>query len=306
MKRAVITGPTGCIGRALVDLCIKNGYDVLAVVNPDSKRTETLKKKEHFQVMELGLDDYESAMEEVSRQDIDVTDCHIFFHLAWMGSYGKGRDNLELQLKNIEGALRAVEFAQKLGCRIFVGVGSQAEYGRTDNTLLPDTPTFPETGYGAAKLCAGQMTRLRCRQLGMKHVWCRVLSVYGPYDRPETLISTAVKRMSAGEDTRFTPCEQVWDYIYSEDAARAILTAAEKGTDGQTFLVGSAASRPLKEYVEEIARITEYNKEIGFGKIPYNDKQVMHLEADITALKELGFTPEISFEEGIKRTIATS
>ena len=65
---------------------------------------------------------------------------------------------MELQNNNVKYALQAVKAAKELGCTRFVGAGSQAEYGRVEGTLTPDTPAFPENGYGIAKLCAGQMT----------------------------------------------------------------------------------------------------------------------------------------------------
>ena len=61
----------------------------------------------------------------------------------------------------------------------------------------PTPPTRPENGYGMAKLCAGQMSRLECERLGLDHVWPRVLSVYGPYDGPSTMISSAIRTLLA-------------------------------------------------------------------------------------------------------------
>ena len=171
--------------------------------------------------------------------------------------------------------------------------------------LRPDTPTNPETGYGSAKLCAGYLTRYYAEQSGMRHIWARILSVYGPYDRAETMISTAVSRMMRNEETEFSPCEQIWDYLYSEDAARALLLAGEKGISGKTYVVGSGEAHPLRWYIEKIAEITGYTKEIGFGKRPYNDKQVMHLVADISELTEdTGFRPMVDFETGIRNMIS--
>ena len=109
--------------------------------------------------------------------------------------------------------------------------------------------------------------------------------------------------MSANEETEFTPCDQMWDYIYSDDAARAILLAAQKGESGKVYMIGSGEVHPLKEYIEKIAEITGYRKEIGFGKRPYNDKQVMYLQADIRELEKLGFRTQVSFEEGIRRIL---
>ena len=217
-----------------------------------------------------------------------------------MAPFGKDRDNLDLQMNNVKAALSAVRFAKELGCSTFIGTGSQAEYGRVEGVLSPETPAFPETGYGITKLCAGQLTRLACEQNGIRHIWCRVLSVYGPYDRDQTLISYAVLKMMENEDTKFSPCDQMWDYIYSDDAARAILLAGQKGKNGKVYMIGSGEVLPLKAYIQRIAEITGYDKRIGFGDRPYNDKQVMYLQADITALKELGYSPRVSFADGIQ------
>ena len=221
MKTAVITGATGAIGRALIKICIDQGYEVLTVVHSTSARAKDLETIDHCHVLRLDLSDYGKAMIELKNQSINLTNYELFFHLAWMAPFGKDRDNLDLQLENVEYSLAAVRFAHDLGCKTFIGTGSQAEYGRVEGMISPDTPAFPETGYGICKLCAGQLTRLSCEQLGMRHIWCRVLSVFGPYDRDQTLISYAVRSMMNNEETDFTPCEQMWDYIYSDDAARA-------------------------------------------------------------------------------------
>lgn len=304
MKTAVITGATGAIGRALISVCIQAGYAVLAVVHRTSPRAAELKRIEHCQFLHLDLSEYDDALEEIKRQNILPEGCELFFHLAWVAPFGKDRGNLPLQLENVKFSLAAVHLAKALGCTTFVGAGSQAEYGRVKGKLSPDTPTCPETGYGVAKLCAGQMTRLACDQTGLKHIWARILSVYGPHDGKNSLISVAIDDMINNRDTSFTPCDQIWDYIYSEDAARAMLLAAQNGKNGSVYVIGSGEVRPLKEYIQKIAEITNYKKEIGFGKRPYNDKQVMHLQAEIDCLRELGFEPCVSFEEGIRKLIS--
>ncbi len=304
MKTAVVTGATGVTGRALVQVCIKAGYEVLAIVHRSSARAKELAETEHCRVLWLDLPEYGSAAEELRRQGIFLNGYELFFHLAWMAPFGKDRENLSLQVANIQAALDAVRLAGELGCSVFIGAGSQAEYGRTEGILSPDTPAFPETGYGIAKLCAGQLTRLACEQAGLRHVWCRILSVYGPHDRDQTLISTAVLDMMADRETIFSPCEQMWDYLYSEDAARALLLAGEKGKNGKVYTIGGGEACPLKDYIRKIAALTGYTREIGFGKRPYNEKQVMHLQADLTEItRDTGFNPEVSFETGIQNMI---
>ena len=317
MKTAVITGATGCIGRSLINVCISHGYEVLAIIHRSSARAEELKNIEHCHVLPLDLDEYDKgiirAEESETRDSLDVCDSldvqnnlsgfELFFHLAWIAPSGEGRNNTDIQTSNIQYTLAAVRLAHSLGCSVFIGAGSQAEYGRVSAPIAPDTPTFPENGYGIAKLCAGQMTRILCNQLGMKHIWCRILSVYGPYDGEKTLISTAIRFMLTGSDTEFTPCEQMWDYIYSDDAALAMLTCAQKGTSGNIYIIGSGEARPLKDYINIIAEITDYRGTPGFGRRPYNDKQVMFLQADPSSLCGIGFKPSVNFREGVRRTI---
>ena len=303
MKKVVITGATGALGRALIKVCIEAGYKVMAVVHRTSNRVAELKTIDNCHVMYLNLSEYDSAMEEMTKQGIATDGYELFFHLAWMAPFGEGRNHLDLQLENVKASIAAVHFAKALGCTSFIGAGSQAEYGRVTGKLTPDTPTFPETGYGIAKLCAGQMTRLACEQRDMNHIWTRILSVYGPHDGVQSLISVAIDDMMHNRATSFTPCDQIWDYIYSEDAARAMLLAAQEGKHGNVYVIGSGEAHPLKEYIQKIAEITNYKKEIGFGKRPYNKKQFMHLQADISALTELGFKLQVTFDEGINKLI---
>lgn len=304
MGKVAITGATGAIGRALITEAVKDGQEVLAIVHRDSGRADELSEIEGCRVLKADLEEYGKLPQLMEEQQLDINGYDMFFHLAWMAPFGSGRDNLDLQLDNVHASLAAVRLAGRMGCRVFIGTGSQAEYGRVEGTLRPDTPAHPETGYGISKLCAGQMTRLLCGQMGMRHIWTRILSVYGPYDRKETLISTAVIDMLEGKETAFTPCDQIWDYIYSEDAARAVYEAGKKGKNGAVYIIGSGETRRLAEYIKVIGRLTGYTKEIGFGRRPYNDKQVMYLKADIDSLKrDTGFELEVRFEEGAARLI---
>ena len=154
------------------------------------------------------------------------------------------------------------------------------------------------------KLCAGQMTRIACKQKGMRHIWTRILSIYGPYDGENTMVMSTIYKLLNSEKPSCTKGEQMWDFLYSKDAALAMRLLGEKGTDGRTYCIGSGKARPLKEYIDIIGQNANKNVTIGYGDIPYGPLQVMYLCADITALREdTGFEPRYSFEDGIKETI---
>ena len=209
-----------------------------------------------------------------------------------------------LQTKNIRYALDAVGVARRFGCKKFIGAGSQAEYGRVEGKLKPDTPTFPEMGYGYAKLCAGQMTKDYAHQLGMEHIWTRILSIYGPNDGKQSMIMSTIAKLLKGEVPKFTKGEQLWDYLYSDDAAKALHLLGEKGKDGKVYVLGSGQVHPLAEYICTIRDIVDPGAKIKIGAVPYSDRQVMHLEADIGAIKrDTGWSPLVEFKEGIIKIV---
>lgn len=298
LTRAVITGPTGVIGSALCQELVKNGTEVYAVCRPGSKRMSVLPRHEKLKIVECALE----ALSNLPGLIPGGADA--FYHFGWSHTAGTGRNDMRAQIQNIQYTLDAVAAAYALGCRVFLGAGSQAEYGRFEGLLKAETPCFPENGYGMAKLCAGQMSRAECQKLGMEHVWVRILSIYGPGDGVGTMISSVIGKLLVGEKPALTAGEQQWDYLFSEDAALAFRLLAEHGVDGKTYVLGNGTAQPLRKYVEILRDAIDPALPLGFGEVPYGSKQVMYLQADISELtRDTGFAPRISFAEGIEKTI---
>ena len=244
------------------------------------------------------------SLEHISELSLSGEKYDQFYHLAWAGTVGEARGDTELQISNIKYAVDAVALASRLGCSVFVGAGSQAEYGVTVEKLSSQTPIFPQSAYGAAKLCAGQMSRIACREYGLRHVWARILSVYGPYQSKSSVLYYAINQLLDGKSAELTECEQIWDFMYSADAARALIALAERGRDGGVYCLGSGKARPLREYLEIVRDKIDKDAVLGFGAIPYAAGHLMHLEADIGELMgDTGYVPGTSFEEGIEETI---
>lgn len=304
MKRAIVTGSTGMLGVATIEVLLKEGYEVVAIARPGSARLKNIPDDENVTVVELDLSEIDTLPEVLAASGIDGAD--IFFHFSWDGTHGESRDDMDIQMRNIESSIAAVRAAAVLKCETFLGAGSQAECGPVKDgvKVAPDTPCFPTNGYGIGKLAAGQMTRIEAGKLGMKHVWCRILSVYGPCDGFHTMVMSGIGLMLEGKKASYTKAEQMWDYIYCKDAARAFYLAATKGKDKAVYCIGSGSVRKLSEYIEAIRNEINPNLPIGFGEVEYYPGQVMYLCADTTSLVEdTGFAPEYTFEQGIKETV---
>lgn len=300
VKRAIVAGATGAIGTALIKELIKNQIEVLVLIRPDSARKGNILSDPLVSVLQCDMADYASTKNTTSKK------YDVFYYLAWAGASGSGRHDMYLQNMNIKYALDAVQMAKRFGCARFVGAGSQAEYGRHEGLLKPDTPTFPEMGYGYAKLCAGQMTRDYAHQIGLEHVWVRILSVYGPNDGSQSMVMSTINKLKNNEVPQFTKGEQMWDYLYSEDAARAFYKLGYCGVDGKIYVLGSGVAAPLFDYISVIRNVVAPNCEVALGAIPYGAKQVMYLCADVSELEsDTGWKAKIDFSEGIKRTLAS-
>lgn len=298
MKKAIITGATGAVGTALVKELISHNVEVLVFCREGSKRNEQI--PEH----KLVIKRYCSLSELANVQNDTGKTYDIFYHFAWEGTTGTARNDMYLQNQNVKYALDAVAVAKRFGCHTFIGAGSQAEYGRVEGMLKSDTPTFPEMGYGIGKLCAGQMTREYAHQLGMSHIWTRILSVYGPNDGAQSMVMSTINKLKNGEVPQFTKGEQMWDYLYSEDAAEAFRLLGERGIDGKIYVLGSGNVHPLAEYIKDIRNIINPNAEVALGAIPYSERQVMHLQADVDELhNDTGWTAHTTFIEGIENIL---
>ena len=298
MKRVVITGATGAIGTALIREMIENEIEVLVLCRTNSERNKRIPNHPLVKVKYCSLEQLNEVKNDTGKR------YDVFYHFAWLGTTGDARNDTHLQNQNIAYALDAVHAATEFGCDVFIGAGSQAEYGRVDGILKPNTPTVPENGYGIAKLCAGFMTREKAHQEGMKHIWVRILSVYGPNDGAQSMVMSTINSLQKGIVPKCTKGEQMWDYLYNGDAAKAFRLLGEKGVDGKNYVLGSGKVRPLAEYIKEIQKIVNPSCALGLGEIPYAPKQVMHLQADISDLQQdTGFEPNTDFATGIQQIL---
>ena len=299
IRRIVVTGATSTVGVAVINEALEKGIEVLAICSQNCTKLDRLPQNSLLTIVECDISKY-STLNVNNTKKYDA-----FFHLAWLASINNfERNNLYPQAKNIEYALDSVNLAEKLGCTIYIGAGSQAEYGKQMDIINEETQPLPDTAYGIAKLCAGQMTRLACKKKNIEHIWPRIFSVYGPCCADSTVVQHTIKELLLGESPELSGGDQIWDFLYLKDAGDALLRLALYGKNGETYCVASGKSKKLKDYLSIIQKIINPNIELVFGKIPYNENTVMFLQADIQKLRhDTGFIPKYTFEDGIKETI---
>ena len=299
MKSVIITGANGLIGHYLVRELSGLGYKIYAVVRNNVEDISEIRNILNVEIVYCDLAEISKLLEIIKEKEIET-----FYHLAWAGSSGDLRREYKLQLWNVEKACDAVKIAYELKCKKFVGIGSVVELVLKKNILRDDFLPEPEVNYAIAKVMANYMCKSLCKQLGMEYNWAHIANLYGEGDNTKNIVNYVMQKYLSGGVPKLTNGDQFADFIYVSDVARAIALIGEKGKQGSTYYVGGNNIRPLKDFILLMRDMIDPGLESGLGKKKLNGNGVDYSDLDISKLKEdTGFVPEISFEEGIRKTI---
>ena len=213
---------------------------------------------------------------------------------------GNSARNEPAQFENLEMALNILKSARDAGAQHFVGLGSQAEYGPVEGVISETQNLSPTTLYGAAKASTFLATSVLAAQMNMKFSWVRVFSTYGPGDAPYWMISDVATKLLLNEPATLTLGTQLWDYLFVDDAARAIRAVGESAEGLGPVNLGSGSAVPIREIVEKLHDISGSRSELHFGHVPFRNDQVMHLQVDTSKLRlATGWSPRITLDEGL-------
>jgi len=147
------------------------------------------------------------------------------------------------------------------------------------------------------------LTEKMAECVGTRHTWLRLLSSYGPGDDERHMIPTVIRSLLRRERPSISKGEQLWDYLYVEDAAEALCQVLHTGASG-IFNLSSGRATTIRALVEMIRDEIDPGLPIGFGEVPYRTDQVMRLEGDISRITSAtGWKPAVDIRDGLRRTV---
>jgi nucleoside-diphosphate-sugar epimerase len=206
----------------------------------------------------------------------------------------------------VDASLKLLAAFGAVGGQRAVMVGSCAEYAPSANPCVEaQTPLAPITVYSACKAALGVMLPTFARQYGVASAaWARVFYLYGPGEQPERLVPSVIRALLRNEAMPCSHGEQVRDFLYSEDAADALVALLDSPVTGA---VNVASGRPiaLRAFLSTIGTLTGREHLLQFGARPTRPDEPAALIADVTRLAhEVGWEPRMSLEDGMARMIA--
>ncbi len=298
INKAIVTGANGFIGAAVCRELANRGIKVIAVVRGPQSSVESILDLENIRIEYCDLSSYVELPKIIEDRDIEV-----FYHFAWVGTAGALKGDDEVQINNVKYTCDAVRACSNLNCRRFVFAASIMEYEIEESMKTECTPGI-NTLYCTAKLAADYMARTVAGEKGINYIRAIISNVYGPGETSPRMINSSLRKMINAEHCSFTEGNQIYDFIYIDDVAKAFAEIGAKGKGNKTYYLGSLSPKPLKEFLIEMRDCVDPNLEIGLGEIPFVGKSLSYNEFDIHAVRDdTGFEPLTPFDEGIRRTI---
>ncbi len=297
MRTAIITGANGFVGHYLVKLLADQGYRVLAVVRSEKEVFQNISVIKNVHIIFCDLNQIASLNEKIK---CNVSES-IFYHLAWAGNSESGRGDYQLQMDNARYAVDAAILAQKLGCKRFVVSGSVTQLMYRDYLRQDQVSPEQSVCYAVGKMAAEAMLKCVCHSIGIELCWAYIANFYGPDDPTENFINFLIGKYKAQEVPELTSAEQLADFMYVTDVARALLFLGERGKANCTYYVGYGNPRPLKEFINLIHNKIAPGIATGIGTKKFCGSDIDAVQIDYHKLyKDTGFKPKVSFEEGIE------
>lgn len=294
MKKILITGASGFIGRGILENLIENKEHIIYAVTTD--KVKLLQYENSANIVEVNLLD-----EEAVKLLIESVKPDILLHLAWKLEGNDGFQNSSDNITWLKASLSLIEEAVKNNVKRIIFAGSSSEYNYAQEPLKESDNMTCLNLYGKCKKAVTDICNDYCKVHGVQFVTARFFSVYGRYDnRASRAIPEAIKSFSLNKPFNCKSPYNKWDYIYIDDAANAVIKLIDSNYTG-IVNIASGKAVTMKEIFELIAKLM-HKEELLF--LDETNKKSLCLTADNNILTtELNYKCKIDLAEGISRTM---
>jgi nucleoside-diphosphate-sugar epimerase len=295
MKKIVITGASGFIGKHLLRHYLEDGAMVVAFV-PDPESLEEYKKYPGFELVKASFEDFDRLSELSTIKDVDI-----FYYLSW-GGYGKTTNDYDSQIKNIKPICDAVSESAKMGCKRFLFTSSFSEFTVEEYDVLTHNTGAHCNVYGAAKQAARIMAHATAAKKRVPFLSVAFANTFGPGDNSKRSTNLFIHKLLNHEALDLTDGKHLYDWNYIDDTISGLVLAGESGKTDSVYYIGGEKLRPLGEIVCEVRDILAPGVEIRFGTYK-EDFHVDYSSIDITKLyRDTGYRPKKEFKEAVLET----
>jgi dTDP-glucose 4,6-dehydratase len=301
-KRVLVTGATGFIGRHLCRALTGAGAGVTVLCRPGAVLPPFEDPKGACERIEGDLRDADRL-----RAVVPAVGASHVFHLAAATSVARGFQTAQDMIQtNVQGTVNLLEALEHTPYTCFIHTGSAEEYGAGAAPFQETAPLMPVSAYSASKAAATLFCEMYHRTMNCPVVILRPFLVYGPGQPPTRLIPQAILAALANRPFPMTTGRQTREFTYIDDLIEGFLAAAvTPEAVGQIINLGTGQPYTVLEVVHLIQKLTGRSMPLHIGALPTRPGEIMQYVCDNAKARTLlGWTPGVSLEEGLERTIA--
>lgn len=299
-KKVLVTGATGFVGSMLTRRLLFEGYEVSIFIRKSSdlwRINDLVHLCDVHHVDLCDLKSVERALKEIRPQ--------VIYHLAAnkaVSSIDSADDDI---YTNVVGTRNLLKALSNFDYELFVNAGSSSEYGTKDRAMHEDDTLEPNSYHSFAK---GAQTML-CETAALVEerpiITLRFFSVYGPYERPERLISSVVRNCLENKQLNLSSPYVGRDFIYIDDVVSACLQIPDLlCCTGEIFNIGTGVQSTIQDVVDVAFEVIGHDVPINWH---YNSRSwdTNTWVADISKAREmLRWKPKYNLQEGLVKTFS--
>jgi UDP-glucose 4-epimerase len=301
--RTLVTGGAGFIGSSLASGLLAEGHEVRVLDDLSTGRRENV--PDGAELLVGSVTDEQVVAGAVAGVDV------IFHEAANRAVLRSVEDPLGTDSVNTHGTLVVLDAALRAGVRRVVSASSSSVYGGAEHRPTPETdPLSPRSPYAVSKLAGEHYCRVFAELHGLETVSLRYFNVYGPRQRPDSAYAAVIPLfiralLDAEPPTVHGDGLQSRDFTYVDDVVRANLLAASapaEAASGKALNIAGGSEHSLLDLLSILSGLMERSVEPRHTEPRAGD--VKHTCADVGAARDtLGFTAEVSFTDGLRRTV---
>ncbi len=300
MKRIILTGARGFIGRQALLPLLERGYEVHAVssVAPE-KIAPDLQFENVFwhQADLLNADEVGNLLQKVEASHL--------LHFAWYVEHGKFWSSEE-NYKWVAASFELLKRFHHFGGERIVMAGTCAEYEWDKDDFLSEekTPLLPSTVYGICKNELRQKMFDFADENSLSAAWGRMFFLYGQHEPPKKLAASVINSLLKDEIAHCSHGNQIRDFLHTKDAAEGFVALLDSKVNG-CFNIASGEGKTIKEVVSTIGEILGKLEKIRFAEKSLPDTEPKRIVADVTKiLNEISWKPRSNLLQRLEETIA--
>jgi len=304
VSTCLVTGGAGFIGSHLAEALVKQGHTVRVLDDFSSG------KEDNLGPVKGAVQLYQASITSADAVRQAVAGCDIVFHLAALPSVTKSVESpLASHDACATGTLTVLDAARHANVRRVVYAASSSAYGDQPGDVRRESdPLVPLSPYAAAKLAGEHYCQCCTAVYGLETVRLRFFNVFGPRQDAKSPYSGVISLFSAAMARGQTPTIygdglQTRDFVYVADVVQALVKAAQAPrASGNVYNIGTGQSVTILDLVKHLNDLLGTSLQPVHG--PARAGDVRHSLADIAlARRDLSFEPQVSFREGLARTL---